>query len=178
MHIIGLDVSSTMIGIAVLGSNNELVESKSVKLKSSMTLEQRAAIFESEIRKLDKKYVPMCVYVEAPALIFRGGSSAHVMSKLQRFNGMCSYVCYKVFKEEVILVTANKARKVLGIKIPRQKGAAKKVVVEWVKNKYEDDFQYSLTYRGNPVPGTDDRADAVIVALAGEALLTEQENNS
>ena len=178
MHIIGLDISSTMIGIAVLGSDDELVESKSIKLKSSMTLEERASVFESEIRKLEKKYVPMCVYMEAPAMVFRGGSSAHVMSKLQRFNGMCSYVCYKAFKEEVVLVTANKVRKALGIKIPRQKGAAKKVVVEWVKNKYGDDFEYSLTYRGNPVPGTDDRADAIIVALGGEALLTEQDDVS
>ena len=117
MYIIGLDVSSTRIGIAVLGSDDEIELSKVVKLKSSLTLEQRAAIFESEMRKLEKKYVPMAVYMEAPAMLFRGGSTAHVMAKLQRFNGMCSYICYKVFGEEIILVQPNKARKHLGIKI-------------------------------------------------------------
>ena len=73
MYIIGLDVSSTRIGIAVLGSNDEIELSKVIKLKSSLTLEQRAGIFESEMRKLEKKYVPMAVYMEAPAMLFRGG---------------------------------------------------------------------------------------------------------
>ena len=50
MYIIGLDVSSTRIGIAVLGSNDEIELSKVIKLKSSLTLEQRAGIFESEMR--------------------------------------------------------------------------------------------------------------------------------
>ena len=175
MYIIGLDVSSTRIGIAVLGSNDEIELSKVVKLKSSLTLEQRAGIFESEMRKLEKKYVPMAVYMEAPAMLFRGGSTAHVMAKLQRFNGMCSYICYKVFGEEIILVQPNKARKHLGIKIPRKKGIAKKVIIEWVSKKYGEDFRYDLTYKGNPVPGTDDRADAIIVALGGEAIAQIEE---
>ena len=175
MHIIGLDVSSTRIGIAVLGSGNEIELSKVIKLKSSLTLEQRAAIFESEMRRLEKKYVPMCVYMEAPAMLFRGGSTAHVMAKLQRFNGMCSYICFKVFGEETVMVQPNKARKSLGIKIPRKKGLAKKIIIEWVSRKYGEDFKYDLTYKGNPVPGTDDRADAIIVALGGAAISQNEE---
>lgn len=171
MYIIGLDVSSTRIGIAVLGRDNEIELSKVIKLKSNLSLEQRAAIFESEMRRIEKKYVPLYVFMEAPAMLFRGGSTAHVMAKLQRFNGMCSYICYKVFKEEAILYPANKIRKALGIKLPRKKGQTKKIIIEWVKDKYGEDFQYELTYKGNPVPGTDDRADAILVALGGEQLV-------
>ena len=171
MYVIGLDVSSTRIGIAVLGRDNQIELSNVIKLKSNLTLEQRAAIFESEMRKIEKKYVPLYVFMEATAMLFRGGSTAHVMAKLQRFNGMCSYICYKVFREEAILYPANKIRKALGIKLPRQKGQTKRIIIEWVKEKYGDDFKYELTYKGNPVPGTDDRADAILVALAGEILI-------
>lgn len=174
MYIIGLDVSSTRIGIAVLDRDNQIELSKVIKLKSNLTLEERAAIFESEMRKIEKKYVPLYVFMEAPAMLFRGGSTAHVMAKLQRFNGMCSYICYKVFKEEAILYPANQIRKALGIKLPRKKGQTKRIIIEWVKQKYGDDFSYTLTYKGNPVPGTDDRADAILVALAGEILVQEE----
>ena len=86
---------------------------------------------------------------------------------------MCSYICYKVFNEEAVLFPANKIRKTLGIKIPRQKGQAKKAVIDWVKKRYGDTFEYELTYKGNPVPGTDDRADAILVALAGDKLMED-----
>jgi hypothetical protein len=46
----------------------------------------------------------------------------------------------------------------------------KKIVIDWVQNKYKNSstpFDYKTTPQGNPVPGTDDRADAIVVALAG-----------
>jgi Holliday junction resolvasome RuvABC endonuclease subunit len=167
---LGLDISTTRIGIAVLDSHDNLLHSDMIKFKSELPLEDRAAIFESIMRKVEKKYNPLYVFVEAPAINFRSGSTAHVMAKLQRFNGMCSYVCRKVFKENPELIDVRHARKVLGIKIPRGKGTkslAKKVVIDYVKNMYEDSFSYNLTYKGNPQPGTDDRADAIVVALGG-----------
>jgi hypothetical protein len=35
---------------------------------------------------------------------------------------------------------------------------------------FEGDFKYELTHKGNPRPGTDDRADAIVVAIAGPML--------
>ena len=43
----------------------------------------------------------------------------------------------------------------------------KKKIIEWVEAKYPKDFVYELTSYGNPKPGTDDKADAVVIALAG-----------
>ena len=167
---LGLDISTTRIGIAVLDSSDNLIYSDLIKFKSELPLEDRAAIFESIMRKVEKKYNPLYVFVEAPAINFRSGSTAHVMAKLQRFNGMCSYACREVFKENPELIDVRRARKALGIKIPRGKGTkslAKKVVIDYVKVLYEDNFSYNLTYKGNPQPGTDDRADAVVIALGG-----------
>ena len=42
---------------------------------------------------------------------------------------------------------------------------AKVVIVEWADN-YFDSFNVELTRHGNPKPGTDDEADAIVVALS------------
>jgi len=41
------------------------------------------------------------------------------------------------------------------------------LIIDWVSAKYPKDFKYELTTHGNPKPGTCDRADAVVTALAG-----------
>jgi len=177
---LGLDISTTKIGIAVLDGDDKLVYSDLIKFKSDLPLEDRAAIFESIMRKVNSKYAPFYVFIEKPAINFRSGSTAHVMAKLQRFNGMCSYACRKVFKENPELIDVRSARRTLGIKIPRGKGKksqAKKVVIEYVEKQYEE-FQYNLTYKGNPQPGTDDRADAVIIALGGIRIFEPPEDNA
>ena len=172
---LGLDISTTRIGIAVLDADDKLLHSDLIKFKSELPLEDRAAIFESIMRKVNTKYTPFYVFIEKPAINFRSGSTAHVMAKLQRFNGMCSYACRKVFKENPELIDVRQARKALGIKIPLGKGTkslAKKVVIDHVEALFEN-FQYTLTYKGNPQPGTDDRADAVVIALGGIKIFEE-----
>ena len=48
--------------------------------------------------------------------------------------------------------------------------AVSKIIIEHISNRFPDQFKYSLTVHGNPKPGTDDRADAIVVALAGPIL--------
>jgi precorrin-2 methylase len=94
---------------------------------------------------------------------------------------MCSYACRKTFKDNPELIDVRQARRILGIKVPRGKGKkslAKKVVIDYIKDRYEEDFDYKLTYKGNPQPGTDDRADAIVVALAGIRILEPLEDNA
>jgi hypothetical protein len=80
---------------------------------------------------------------------------------------MCCYTVYKVFEKEPKMVSVRSARSKLGIKIP--KGTAqkdsKKFIIEYV-SKNHPEFQYNLTVHGNPQPGTDDRADAIVIALS------------
>ena len=103
-------------------------------------------------------------------MMFSGGkTTAATMSKLQRFNGMVCYMVYKLFGYEAELIAANKARGAVGLKVKRGENTKKKVI-QWVKEKYPKDFVFEMTRHGNPKPGTDDKADAVIVALAGLIL--------
>ena len=54
----------------------------------------------------------------------------------------------------------------------------KKLIIDWVSAKYPKDFTYELTRHGNPKPGTDDKADAVVVALAGLKKYKKDNNYS
>jgi len=97
--------------------------------------------------------------------MFSGGkTTARTMSSLQRFNGMISLLVLQVFGDPPTMVGSRTARARCGIKVP--KGTkAKKVIVEWADN-YFDSFNVELTRHGNPKPGTDDEADAIVVALS------------
>ena len=172
MKVLGLDISTTKIGIALL-DDEKLIISDVIKLKSDMTLEQRAHIFEEKMLQIDDKHVIMDVYIEAPAMMFGGGrTTANTMAKLQRFNGMTSFIVSSVFEIEALQVNPLSARSVLGIKMPRKlpNKDKKRFIIDWVKEKYENDFKYDMTRHGNPQPGTDDRADAIVVGLSGQII--------
>jgi hypothetical protein len=79
---------------------------------------------------------------------------------------MCSFSVRRVFMMNPVLISANKARKAVGLKIKRGENTKKKVI-EWVEREYPKDFIVEFTRHGNPKPGTDDMADAVVIALAG-----------
>ena len=173
MKILGLDISSSKIGIALLDEENILI-SDVLKFKSNQTLEERAAQFERRMREIDTHHVVFDVYVEQPAIMFRGGkTTAFTMATLQRFNGMCCYILSQIFDMEAALINPNSARSILGIKVPRKVPSKekKKAIIENISERFGDQFQYNLTRQGNPQPGTDDRADALVVALAGTLLL-------
>ena len=83
MYILGLDISSSKIGIALLKDDN-IVISESIKFKSGLSLEERAINFEKRMREIDRKYVVFSTYVEQPAMMFKGGkTTAFTMATLQ-----------------------------------------------------------------------------------------------
>jgi RNase H-fold protein (predicted Holliday junction resolvase) len=167
--ILGLDVSSSKIGIAVLDLDKKIVSTDLLKFKPETPLEERAKLFENKLAKLKKYYFITHVFVEEPFIAFGGGkTTAHTMAKLQRFNGMCSYGVYNIFESLPIMVNVRVARSNLGIKIPKgtKQNDTKKFIIEYVERNHTE-FTYNKTAQGNPVPGTDDKADAIVIALYG-----------
>ena len=172
--ILGLDISTSKIGYAVINNNKDLIDFGLIKYKSNIELELRAQDFINRIDTLRRKYVNIeSVFVEQPFIAFSGGKTTAVtMAKLQRFNGMCCYGLYNVFGDCPSLISANQTRSSVGIK--RKKGEdIKKKVIKWVADTYPKDFVVELTRFGNPKPGTDDMADAIVVAIAGLNTLQE-----
>ena len=164
--ILGLDISTSKIGYCIIDNNEKIIANEFIKLKP-LQLEDRAEIFYDFLNALNKEHVINNVFIEEPFTMFGGGrTTAGTMAKLQRFNGMCSFAVRRIFKMNPVLIPANQARKSVGLKIKRGEDTKKKII-EWVEAKYPKDFVYQLTSYGNPKPGTDDKADAVIIALAG-----------
>lgn len=167
--ILGLDVSTSKIGIAVMDYDKKIVSSDLIKFKTETSLEERAKLFENKLIKLKKHYPIMEVFVEEPFIAFGGGkTTAHTMAKLQRFNGMCCYSIFSIFESLPIMVNVRTARNKLGIKIPKgtKQNETKKYIIEYVQKNHAE-FTYGVTAHGNPVPGTDDKADAIVIALYG-----------
>ena len=170
MIILGLDISSSRIGYCLINENEELLLVDEIKLKPSQSLEERADIFKKEMecikRSLQQEEVDY-VFIEQPFMAFSGGkTTAATMAKLQRFNGMCSYVVHDLFGSPATLLQANKARGLVDLKIKRGDNTKLKVI-EWVSDKYPKEFIVEYTRHGNPKPGTDDKADAIVIANAG-----------
>jgi len=177
--VLGVDISTSKIGLAVIDSNKKIVVSEVIKMKPENTLEEKAVLFENKLLKLKKYYFITDVFIEEPFIAFGGGkTTAQTMAKLQRFNGICSYVVYRTFLEQhAHMVNVRTARNKLGIKIPKgvKDKDAKKVIIDWVQHTFES-FKYEMTAHGNPLPGTDDRADAVVIATYGMDYLLENES--
>ena len=178
--ILGLDVSTSRVGISIIDYDSNLLRSEFVKLNSKDNLEHRCSQVENYINNINsynsinnKGYYIEEVFIESPFVMFSGGkTTAMTMAKLQRFNGMVCYMLYKTLKILPISIAANKARGLVGLKIKRGEDTKKKVI-EWAQNQYPKDFLVECTRFGNPKPGTDDMADAVVIARAG--LLIEKE---
>lgn len=167
MIILGLDISSSRIGYCLINENEDLLLVDEIKLKSSQPLEERADIFKKTMEIIKEHSEVNHVFIEQPFMAFSGGkTTAATMAKLQRFNGMCSYVVHSLFGSPATLLQANKARGLVDLKIKRGENTKLKVI-EWVQEKYPTSFLVEYTRHGNPKPGTDDKADAVVIANAG-----------
>ena len=176
--ILGLDISTSRIGYSIIDHDEKLINYGEIKLNPKESLEIRADLFFSiltqSIKALEITYRIQHVFIEQPFIAFSGGKTTAVtMAKLQRFNGMCSYCVRLLFGFPATLIQANKARGLVGLKVKRGEKTKLKVI-EWVEEKYPEGFIVEYTRHGNPKPGTDDKADAIVIANAG--LKLNQEN--
>lgn len=120
---------------------------------------------------------PQAVFVEQNLQRFRRGfSSAQVINKLARFNGMISYIAYERFGVTPVYINVNEGRKVLGIKIPRGSDT-KELILEWCQLKQPHLQWPTKKLKSGPRkdlvildPCCYDMADATITALAGLKL--------
>lgn len=164
--ILGLDVSTSRIGWAIVNKNQELVDSDFFKTDNKASLEERAEALKDKVLKpIMTIYNITEIRIEEPFSMFSGGkTTAKTMSSLQRFNGMVSLTAHQLLGKPPTLVGATTARSRVGIKVPRGT-KAKVVVLKWVDERF-DNFIMEHTRHGNPKPGLDDEADAIVVALS------------
>lgn len=180
--ILGIDISTSITGFAIVG-DNQLLHYSSIDLRKHKGVFSKAIVLKEYIEDLFENYqldqehsgwggseYPIeKIYIEQPLHMFmRGKSSAKTLSSLMTFNGIVSWLIYDLFEIEPCYIAATSARKHCGIKVKRGE-KSKQIVLEHLLAN-EPAFHVEYTKHGNPKPESYDRADAIVVAKAGYKL--------
>ncbi len=177
--ILGLDISTAIVGVALI-DERQLILSTHWDISKADTLFAKAELIGSELWQLRNEYDIQNVFIETALKKFiPGRSRADTIMKLAKFNGIVSWMCYDSFEIEPTYINVNSARSLYGLSFPRgTKGPKrKKMVIEAVIEKEKTAFSYEMARGGkNFKKGTDDRADAIVIARAGEFLLKNKDN--
>lgn len=168
--ILGLDVSTSIIGVCLL-EDDKIVKTDYIDLRKTTGLLHKAKVVEDYITHNLKNKNIENIFIEQAFTFFRqGGSTAKTMAILQNFNGVVSWLCFKLLELEPQYITPLSARSKCGIKVPRGK-KAKEVVMEHFLETEEFPIEY--TRYGNVQKYCYDIADAVVVAKAGSKIILD-----
>jgi hypothetical protein len=185
---IGLDISTSIIGICFLDSNSDLVLLDNINLKKTKSMFSKSEIVKNRLieYKNSLKFTKnIKISIEAAFQSFSAGfSSAKTLSQLNRFNGIVSYLVYDVFSIEPLYINVNSARKNLQIKIDRKsKNSTKEQVFEWARNNLNSEFNWpEKILKSGPNKGRVkfdescyDMSDAFVIC---KALIFNEESNN
>jgi len=179
--ILGLDISTSMVGVAIIEPvHSRLVLSDGWDISKIETTFEKAEFVGAQLYTLRPEYKIQDIFVETALKRFMPGRSrADTIVKLAKFNGITSWLCYECFDITPTFINVNTARSLYGLSFPRgTKGPKrKKMVIEAVIEKEKTNFKYEMARGGrNFKRGTDDRADAIVIARAGEFILRNKDN--
>lgn len=168
--ILGLDVSTSIIGVCLL-KDNKIVKADYIDLRKTTGLLHKAQVVEDYINHNLKHVEIEHIFIEQALMFFRrGGSTAKTMAILQNFNGVVSWLCFKMLDLEPQYITPISARSKCGIKVPRGKKAKEVVMEHFLESK---EFPIDYTRYGNVQKYCYDIADAVVVARAGSKIILD-----
>ena len=168
--ILGLDVSTSITGATLLDDSGSVVLNEAWDTRKYKNFFEKVKYVEEKIKTLSCREEKIeKVYIEQSLQSFRSGfSSAKTLSTLSRFNGVVSWLVYRILQIEPEYLAATSARKLCGIRVPKGQ-KAKQVVLEHLINN-EPVFIVEYTKHGNPRPESYDKADSLIIARAGYNL--------
>jgi hypothetical protein len=167
--LLGLDISSSIIGYTILDENGQMLECECIRLEKFKDFFIKVKNVKNKLLELSKKFEIEYVYIEESLQAFTAGkSSAMTIQALSKINGTVSWLCYEIFDVTPEYVSAGTARKFCKIKVPKGE-KAKPVVLAFVVDN-EPQFALEFTVKGNPVPGSFDKADSYVIAKAGSIL--------
>ena len=179
--ILGLDISTSVIGIAIVNP-----ETRALTMVEAFDISKIDCFFEkseavgARLWEIKNSYSIEHVFIETALKRFvPGRSRADTLIKLAKINGVVSFISFDAFGIIPEYINPNTARSLYGLSFPRgTKGPArKKMVIESVIEKEKTAFKYEMARGGkNYKKGTDDRADAIVIARAGEFLLRNKDN--
>jgi len=181
MNLIGLDISTTTIGLTVLDENANIQYIGFLKPDGETMYEKVAsALFQLDNHLyLNKVFEINKIYAEQPNIMFKAGfSTAQTLSKILRFNGAFLFTLsekYSILPLEVMAVSARK--QVTGV--GRFKTDPKEAVRKWVDQYATPPISWPTIDKGKNLgklrPECFDMADSYIIARYG--LINESRAN-
>lgn len=190
MKVLGLDVSTSNVGICLIDSeicsDEPVILAYGIPISNIKGLYMKSRAIQNEFLNISKGHSVDVIVVEEPLQAFRKGmSSAHTIAQLNRFNGIVSYIARTAFDRPVVLCNAVEARKKVGIKLDKSSEiGTKDQVLWWVKGRSEmKNFSWpQKILKSGPDAGKSrdeahcyDIADAFVVSLWGSKFLQESE---
>jgi hypothetical protein len=175
--ILGLDISTSLTGFTVLNEDGSILHNEVIDLRPKRfdNMFQKADAVKTRLTQIKFLYNIKDIFIEQSLNAFRPGlSSAQVILTLGKFNGIVSWICYEIFNKEPQYIGASSARKSIGIKVEKGQNA-KEIVLKHILDT-EPSFKVDYTPKGNPKPGTFDRADSLVIAKAGYNLCQTKKN--
>jgi len=141
--ILGLDISTSVVGVCVLNEKNQLKLLEYINLEKEKSVFDKGKKFKEELSLMTSKLNVTRVGIEENLQAFRPGlSSAKTIVTLARFNGICSYISQEIFKLTPEFINVNSARKSLDIKINRKSDKNTKEQVQEHVSSLEPSFDW------------------------------------
>lgn len=173
MIVMGLDISTSVVGCTFMKDDFTLLEMTHIDFKSKMDFWQKADHAIATLRRLLVKNSADVLYIEEPVLGYSvGKSSANTIMTLAKFNYILSYALREEMGHDPIHVTVGAARKLCGLKMMQRKKCG--------KSHKEQTFEamtsttgplaghsFPLTKNGTYKGFVADEVDSYVIARAG-----------
>lgn len=183
---VGLDISTSIIGISFIDYKENLIFLDNINLKKNKDFFEKVDVVKNKLLLYKKNYIfdehTIFSIEEAFQSFSKGFSSAKTLSQLNKFNGIVSYLVYETFNIKPLYINVNTARKNLQIKIEKKSSATtKEQVFSWVKEKLPDYDWPTKKLKSGPNKGLVkfdeccyDMSDAFVIC---KALIYNEKNN-
>ena len=168
---LGLDISTSCTGWALVNPDGSLVKLGWFEVSGMSTYHEKADFVEKGLREMP---LPTAIFVEDNVLGFRsGGSTAHTIVTLAKFNAIVSHLCWKIWDVAPQPIASTRARSVVGLKVPRGENV-KLHVVDWAMKRTAPEVWPTRVMKAGKrkgesvlVNGCVDAADAFLLVNAG-----------
>jgi len=164
--ILGLDLSTSIVGICVVDLGGEIRLQDYVDLRKEKTFFDKITCAKERILSVVESGNIEEIWIEQSLQAFRPGfSSAKTLLTLSKFSGIMEWIIFERTGIAPQYIGASSARKTCGITVSRgEKG--KDVVMRFLLDK-EPSFVVEYTTYGNIKKHFYDIADAIVIAKAG-----------
>ena len=177
--ILGLDISTSVVGIAIFNNSYLLQELSYIKFKNGTNLFIKLDEF---IKFYNEKYGDIKIthiHIEEPLKKFKGKfSNADTIQKLTQINAMISGFLYQKYKVEPLYFNVQSARSAVfpELKIPQSHPNKKHLIWEAVV-KAEPKITWLYSPKTHALKDVNfDMCDAWVAAMAGIVMLIKQKN--